>query len=319
MNIITITREYGAGGGEVARKLAEDLGWELLDRELLHQAAEVEHVPDAELERLDERAIAMADRFRLHPPHAKYLHGLKSAALAAAARGNVILVGRGARHLLGERPDALHVRLVAPRPWRAQRMVQLEGWSLEQAVARCTETDRVRDRFTRYFFGEKANQPAQYDLVFNTAKCSARRRGGRGRSDRPRDLAGCAGKFSASPGLDPLARAWGRRARFSAHARRAPGDAGLRPRIAGAGGRSSGSAGGRIGEDRRTWGRDLPAVPPGEHLPALLRGPRPAHARIGRHAAMRSSSGAVAAASCAMTHGPSMSVWWPPCRFAFAA
>ncbi len=168
MNIITITREYGAGGGEVARKLAEDLGWELLDRELLHQAAEVEHVPDAELERLDERAIAAADRFRLHPPHAKYLHGLKSAALAAAARGNVILVGRGARHLLGERPGALHVRLVAPRPWRAQRMVALAGWSLEQAVARCTETDRVRDRFTRYFFAEKANQPAQYDLVCNT-------------------------------------------------------------------------------------------------------------------------------------------------------
>ena len=48
MKVITITREYGAGGGEVARKLAERLGWELLDRELLHQAAEIEHVPDAE-------------------------------------------------------------------------------------------------------------------------------------------------------------------------------------------------------------------------------------------------------------------------------
>ena len=79
MNVITITREYGAGGGEVARKLAEALGWELLDRELLHQAAEVEHVPDAELERLDEKALTMGDRFRLHPPHQKYLHGLKVA------------------------------------------------------------------------------------------------------------------------------------------------------------------------------------------------------------------------------------------------
>ena len=106
MNIITITREYGAGGGEVARKLAEALGWELLDRELLHQAAEVEHVPDAELERLDEKAITMADRFRLHPPHQKYLHGLK---LAAEQRGGTgqrgprgpwckALAGRAARH-----------------------------------------------------------------------------------------------------------------------------------------------------------------------------------------------------------------------------
>ena len=144
MNVITITREYGAGGGEVARKLAEALGWELLDRELLHQAAEVEHVPDAELERLDEKALTMANRFRLHPPHQKYLHGLKAAVEAAAERGNVVLVGRGARHLLGERPGTLHLRLVAAKPWRAQRMSQLESWSVDESMARCTETDRIR-------------------------------------------------------------------------------------------------------------------------------------------------------------------------------
>src|SRR5579872_5136230 len=45
MNILTVSREYGAGGGEVAQRLAAALGWELLDRELLHQAAAVEHVP----------------------------------------------------------------------------------------------------------------------------------------------------------------------------------------------------------------------------------------------------------------------------------
>ena len=69
MKIITITREYGAGGGEVARQLAVALGWELLDRELLHQAAQIEHVPDRELERLDEQALKFADRLQRHPPH----------------------------------------------------------------------------------------------------------------------------------------------------------------------------------------------------------------------------------------------------------
>jgi cytidylate kinase len=170
MNVITIAREYGAGGGEVARKLAEALGWELLDRELLHQAAEVEHVPDAELERLDEKALTMSDRFRLHPPHQKYHHGLRAAVERAAERGNVVLVGRGARHLLGERPGALHLRLVAPKTWRAQRMSQSENWSIEESLARCTETDRLRTRFARYFFGDKATQPAQYDLVFSTQR-----------------------------------------------------------------------------------------------------------------------------------------------------
>ena len=114
MKIITISREYGAGGGEVARGLAAALGWELLDRNLLHQAAEVEHVPDSELQELDEKAISLADRFRLHPPHERYLHGLTEATMKAAARGNVILVGRGTRQILGDAADAFHLRLVAP-------------------------------------------------------------------------------------------------------------------------------------------------------------------------------------------------------------
>ena len=76
MNAITVSREYGSGGYEVAPRLAELLGWELLDRSLLHQAAAVEQLPDAELERLDEKAVSLADRFSLHPPHEHYIHGL---------------------------------------------------------------------------------------------------------------------------------------------------------------------------------------------------------------------------------------------------
>src|SRR5205807_2311998 len=126
MNVITVSREYGAGGGEVAQRLAAALGWELLDRELLHQAAAVEHVPDADLERLDEKALGMADRFRLHPPHDQYMHGLKEAVRQAAVRGNVILVGRGTRQLLGDAPNTFHLRLVAPREWRVRRMAERE-------------------------------------------------------------------------------------------------------------------------------------------------------------------------------------------------
>lgn len=170
MNIITVSREYGAGGGEVGRRLAETLGWKLLDRELLHEAAAVEHVPDADLERLDEKALSMADRFRLHSPHQQYVHGMKEASQRAAAQGNVVLIGRGTRQLLGDVPNAFHLRLVAPREWRVQRMARLEGWPLEEALRRCMEVDRSRERFTRYFFGEAAFQPASYDLVANTGR-----------------------------------------------------------------------------------------------------------------------------------------------------
>jgi cytidylate kinase len=172
MNVITVTREYGAGGYEVAQRLAELLGWELLDRELLHRAAAVEHLPDAELERLDEKAVRLADRFRLHPPHQKYIHGLTEAARQAADRGNVILVGRGTGQLLTNLPNVLHLRLVAPIEWRVRRMAEKEGWSLEEATARCAEQDRTRGRFTRYFFGDAPFQAASYHLVVNTQRVS---------------------------------------------------------------------------------------------------------------------------------------------------
>jgi cytidylate kinase len=170
MNVITVTREYGAGGHEVARRLAERLGWELLDRELLHRAAAVEHLPDAELERLDEKEVSLADRFRLHPPHQQYIHGLREAARQAAAKGNVVLVGRGTGQLLADLPNAFHLRPVADTGWRARRMAQREGWSPEQALARCAEEDRVRARFTRYFFGADALRPEKYDLIVNTGR-----------------------------------------------------------------------------------------------------------------------------------------------------
>ncbi|HJT76909.1 MAG TPA: cytidylate kinase-like family protein [Gemmataceae bacterium] len=170
MNVVTVTRDYGAGGYEVARRLAELLGWELLDRQLLHQAAAVEHLPDAELERLDEKAVRVADRFRLHPPHQHYIHGLREAARQAAARGNVVLVGRGTGQLLADLPDAFHLRLVAPRAWRARRMAQREGWTFEQALVRCTEEELARERFTRYFFGDAPFQAARYHAVFNTGR-----------------------------------------------------------------------------------------------------------------------------------------------------
>src|SRR5581483_10743842 len=72
--------------------------------------------------------------------------------------------------LLKETPDAFHLRLTAPFDWRVARMTRREGWSTEQARARCLEVDRTRARFTRYFFGMAALRPEQYDLVVNTGR-----------------------------------------------------------------------------------------------------------------------------------------------------
>jgi CMP/dCMP kinase len=170
MGLITISREYGAGGGELGARLAQTLGWKLLDHELLHRAAQVEHVSDAELEAVDEQAVSLSERFRIHPPHEHYIHGLSQAAREAALEGNVILVGRGSRQLVGDTPEARHVRLVAPRDWRVRRMVAIDGRSFDETLAHCERIDRSRDRFTRYFFGPGAESPCEYDLVVNTGR-----------------------------------------------------------------------------------------------------------------------------------------------------
>lgn len=170
MNVITVARTYGAGGSEVARLLAEKLGWQVLDRELLHQAAQVEHVPDADLERLDEQEVRLWDRLRWTPPQQKYLEGIGAATLQAAERGNVVLVGRGTAQLLKDRPETLHLRLVAPLDARAARIAQRENLALEQARKRCQEVDQTRARFLAYFFGQEAACVEQYDLIINTSR-----------------------------------------------------------------------------------------------------------------------------------------------------
>lgn len=170
MNVITLSREHYSGGGEIAEKLGQALGWQVLDRDLVHQAAAIEHVPDAEFDKLDDQAFSLAERLIFDPPYERYLHGLREVARRTTAAGNVILVGRGMRHLLGYSDNYLHVRLVAPIDWRAGRAAPRNGMSRAEAHAHCAALDRQRDRFLRYYFGRDANQPSQFDVVFNTAR-----------------------------------------------------------------------------------------------------------------------------------------------------
>ena len=276
----------------------------------MHQAAAIEHVPDSEIEALDEQSIGVADRFRLHPPHDRYIHGLKEVVERAVAQGNVILVGRGTNQLVGNREDVFHLRLVAPRPWRARRMAELEGWTQEKALARCTEVDRTRERFNRYFFGDAATQPGQYDLVINT-----------GRVPLDHVVAGIAALVreqwpsgEAEPSaerriLDTDRRDGSGRLQLGSDACPAAEVVGVRPRAARARGQSAGCQPGGAGASRRAAGRDLPAFSSRQPAPAVLRDAWPAHEGA-FNPGRRSSSGAVVAGTWRRTLGRFTSAWW---------
>jgi nucleotide-binding universal stress UspA family protein len=165
MKPISVSREYGAGDGEVARRLASVPGWELL-----HRAAQLEHLPDSELEAVDEQAINLADRFRLHPPRQRYIHGLANSAHRAVEKGNAVLAGHGSRQLVGEIPKAFHLRLVAPRDWWVRRMA-----TIENAIVRFAESEQVslvvaghhgHSRIARFFLGSTS------DRVSGHCQCS---------------------------------------------------------------------------------------------------------------------------------------------------
>jgi len=170
IRVVTISRQAGAGGGELSRRLAALLNWKVLDRDLFHRAAAFDKsLPDS-VEQLDEPALPLSERLQPHSPHEQYRHALWEVARHEADNGSVIFVGRGMRHFLGYAPDFLHLRLVAPVDWRARRYAERFQVELEVDEAYVALLDRARGQFLTHSFGTEADAPTQYDLVANTSR-----------------------------------------------------------------------------------------------------------------------------------------------------
>jgi len=172
---VTVSREEGAGGSEIARIVAETLEWDLLDRELLNFMAEHHHLPRSILEFVDETTAnwlheafsQLIDR-RVISQQA-YVKRLGSIVLLAAYRGKVVIVGRGAQFLLPPE-NGFAVRVLAPEAYRIQRVMQREGIDHEPAKKLIEETERGRRDFARRYFRQDLTDPHLHDLVVNVAK-----------------------------------------------------------------------------------------------------------------------------------------------------
>ncbi len=167
---ITLSREAGAGGGEIAAMVGRKLGWEVLDKNLLDQVADRFRLSKPMLELVDETdsswAYDVVGAF-LDPkivPHEKYLAHLSRVIRAAARRGNVVLVGRGAQFFL-PRDSGLAVRIVASMKYRVARIVQLLGFDETKARQYIHEVDHGRKELVEKFFHRDITDPRLYDLV----------------------------------------------------------------------------------------------------------------------------------------------------------
>lgn len=171
-DFITLSREAGAGGAEIGEAVGRRLGWEVLDKSLLDRVAQQFHLPRAMLELVDETRSNWAyDIFgpwfdRRIVPHEKYLVHAARIVLAAARRGNVVLVGRGGCFLL-PREQGLAVRIIASEKYRVRRTVEKYALSEAQARQFIATVDRGRREFVSRFFHRDVADPHLYDLVIN--------------------------------------------------------------------------------------------------------------------------------------------------------
>jgi len=186
IELITVSRQFGAGGSEFARKLGERLSWPVLDHEVSCRCAQRLNLDTSTVERLREHAPTLLARLSaallVSPPEAPgidTMHLLRIDAIAEAAIESIteaarslplIVVGFGTQCMFADRPDALHVRLVAPMPVRIERLRARFGWDDKKAAERARSMDEVRRRYVQRYFHRDVNDPLLYDLQINTGR-----------------------------------------------------------------------------------------------------------------------------------------------------
>jgi cytidylate kinase len=182
---ITISREYGSGGAEVAEIIARRLGWKLIDNSLIAEIAKAAEVNPALARQYDEcvdpwfhrLAKAMwqggyegaASTVETSPFDADAMVALCRRALEEAASiGNCVTVGRGGQCILRGR-DVFHVFIYAPVEERIRRLRARIGGTDEELARLAEETDRMRATYIRRYFGEEWNNPLLYELIISSS------------------------------------------------------------------------------------------------------------------------------------------------------
>ncbi|MEE9276146.1 MAG: cytidylate kinase family protein [bacterium] len=167
MGVLTISRELGSGGDAVAKRVAEELGWPLLDNEGFAAAAQSYGYVRAELDKVDERRPGLIDRF-FRDRQLVYLDIMRAIVYESALKDNYVILGRGGNVLLSGIPCVFRARFIAPNDLRKRRLVANEGISASLAEEFILNNDRERMSYTRYFFDVRWGDPVDFDLVVNT-------------------------------------------------------------------------------------------------------------------------------------------------------
>jgi CMP/dCMP kinase len=194
--VVTISRQYASGGGDIAQRVAKELNAFLLDRELIHEAAQRLGLPEDVVSEHDERgetilgrlvnalrmsypdASSMPDLIDLPGdvpdlPNRAYVQVVEQVIQETARSGNVVIVGRGSQFVLQNHTGALHVHVFAPLDTRVQAVMNEQpGTSRQDAERVVRDFDGARGRYARLFYHSDWLSPQHYHLVLNTGRMS---------------------------------------------------------------------------------------------------------------------------------------------------
>ncbi len=183
--VLTVSREFGSGGGRIAGLVAEKLGWKLLDRALIEAIAGAARVDAAVVSRYDEhveRWLSRVNRRAMRgaalsagviPEESECFDHETMVSLSrriiedAAQEGSCVIVGRGAQCILQKRTDTFHVSIYAPLQERVRRLkTRLEpGVNIAERVRL---VDDERARYLRTHFDREWKDPHLYNLMVSS-------------------------------------------------------------------------------------------------------------------------------------------------------
>lgn len=185
--IITVSRQFGSGGSDLAGRLGELLGWRVIDRDVIHEVAARLGLPEAEVDAVDEQVAGLVERvgryladafpeMLLPPPplpaadEQTVMATAEAVLREAAAQGPAVMVGYAGQCLFADRTDALHLRVYAPLEHRVRAIVRRLGLSEAEARRLAQEKDRERRAYLHRFYGCDIDDPELYALQINTAR-----------------------------------------------------------------------------------------------------------------------------------------------------
>lgn len=167
MAVVTISREYGSAGSEVARTVAELLGYHLVDKAMIGRILAGYGLVDFDTAYEAEAGIWSAFDSKLRTIVAM----LERLSFAVARHGHSVLLGRGAYATLGGAEGVLNVRIRAPFEWRVSRIMEERGFpDRDQAESAVCEGDKVRSSFVSSVYGIRWDSTEKFDLVVDTSK-----------------------------------------------------------------------------------------------------------------------------------------------------